>query len=71
MQLAEFARWAIQEGPFEGCHLDGADVQEKAVKFGLLERTTYDPAIHGESDVAESGDEWFVFTDAFKTALRG
>ena len=71
MQLAEFVRWAIEDGPFEGCHLDGGDVQEKAVKFGILERTKYDPAVHGESDCgADPGDEWFVFSEAFKAVLR-
>jgi hypothetical protein len=59
--LVEFARWAITEGPFEGCHLDGSDIQDKAEKLGILIKTKYDPAIHGESAEAEPGDDWYVF----------
>jgi hypothetical protein len=34
--LAQFARWALVNGPFDGCGLDGGDVQEKAAKLGLI-----------------------------------
>lgn len=70
MNLADFARWCIQDGPFSGCDLDGGSVQEKAVECGLLVETTYDPAVHGESDIAEPGDRWFVFSDEFKAATE-
>ena len=61
-QLAEFARWAILEGPFAGCHLEGSDVQDKAERLGLLIKTKYDPDKHGPSDCdAGPGDDWFVF----------
>jgi len=35
-KLAAFAKWALQEGVWEGCELDGSDIQDKAVELGLL-----------------------------------
>lgn len=71
MNLAEFARWAIENGPFEGSDLDGASVQEKATACGILSKVKYDPAKHGGNSVgAEYGDDWYVFTPAFKAAER-
>jgi hypothetical protein len=70
MKLAAFAKWVLQEGPFEGHDLDGADCQRKAVECGLLTETTYDPETHGESDYCEPGDPWYVFSDAFRARLR-
>lgn len=34
--LIEFVRWAITKSAFEGCDLDGGDVQDEAVRLGLL-----------------------------------
>lgn len=67
MDLEKFARWCVQEGPFSGCDLDGGDVQAKAFECGLLTKTKYDPAVHGEdnADYVEPGDAWFVFSDEF------
>lgn len=60
-----FARWAVQEGPWQGGHLDGGAVQEAAVRFGVIKEVKYDPAIHGENDCGvEPGDPWFVFTES-------
>ena len=71
MNLAEFARWCVEEGPFQGCDLDGGSVQEMATKFGILREEPYDPARHGENEVdAEPGDPWWVFSDEFKTELK-
>jgi hypothetical protein len=69
MQLAKLVKWAITEGCFEGCDLDGGSLQDKAVTAGVLVETTYDPAKHGPSDGADEGDRWYVFSDEFKTAL--
>ena len=67
MDLKEFVLWCIEEGPFEGCDLDGGAVQEKAVECGILKEVAYDPERHGEPDVdVEPGDPWFEFTDEFK-----
>lgn len=59
--LAEFARWALRDGSFSGHDLDGGSVQDKAEALGLIVKTKYDPAIHGDCDCCEAGDDWFVF----------
>lgn len=69
--LVEFARWIISAGPWDGCHIDGGDVQDKAEKLGLIIKTKYDPAIHGENSEAEPGDDWYVFSDALNIHNRG
>lgn len=62
MKLAEFAAWALREGPFDGCDLDGFDVQEQAVKCGLLKEK------HGESEW--DSDPWYEFSDELKAAIE-
>lgn len=62
-RLAEFAKWAIREGAFDGTDLDGGDIQDKAEELGILIRTKYDPAKHGESADVDPGDDWFEFAD--------
>lgn len=70
MNLAAFAKWAVQDGPFEGSHLDGWDVQDKAVEFGILTIVKFDPDIHRDDEYgADAGDDWYVFSDEFKAAL--
>lgn len=62
-RLRAFARWAVTDGAFEGRGLDGGDVQEKAVQFGILREVAYDPEKHGPNDCdVEPADPWFVFT---------
>ncbi len=58
--LREFFRWAMQEGPFDGCDLDGGSVQNKAEALGLIVKEPYDPSKHGEHDI-DPGGEIFVF----------
>lgn len=55
--LAEFAHWALENGPFDGSDLGGEDVQNKASELGLIERDKTRP-------------DWWVYTDAFKAALH-
>lgn len=69
MQLAKLVKWAIIEGCFEGCDLDGGSLQDEAVKAGVIVETKYDQAKHGPSDAADEGDRWYVFSDEFKAAL--
>lgn len=57
--MAKFVDWALSEGSWDGCDLNGGDVQDKAEQLGLLVRTKYDPEVHGNSDCAEPGDDWF------------
>lgn len=71
MDLAGFARWAIRTGPFDGCDLDGGDVQDKAVECGLLVSVPYDPEKHGELEFdAEPGESIYEFSPELKAALR-
>lgn len=57
-----FAKWAVREGSFAGLSLDGGDIQEAAVKFGIIRVEPYDPDFHGDNDCdVERGDPWFVF----------
>jgi hypothetical protein len=70
LNLAEFAKWAIRSGPWDGSDLDGGDIQDKAVECGILVETKYDPEKHGPSETdQEPGDPWYVFSDEFKSAL--
>jgi hypothetical protein len=55
--LAEFAHWALENGPFDGCDLGGEDVQDRAVALGLIER-------------AKDRPDWWVYTEDFKAALN-
>ena len=73
MNIAEFARWCIDEGPFNGCDLDGGSVQQKAIECGLIVETKYDPDIHGESNIpcVSPGDRWYVFSDELTAMLEG
>lgn len=59
-----FAKWAIIGGSFAGLSLDGGDIQEAAVKFGIIKEVPYDPDFHGDNDCdVQPGDPWFEFVD--------
>jgi hypothetical protein len=64
MDLLKFARWVI-EHTLEGFDIDCSEAHDKAVECGILIRTIYAPHAHGDSDYAEPGDEWFVFSPEF------
>jgi len=72
LDLAEFARWAIENGSWDGAlGLDGGDIQEKALACGILVLTKYDPETHGGNDVdCEPGDDWYEYSPAFRIARR-
>lgn len=71
MNVAEFAKECLQVA-FEGCGLDGGDIQDLAVKHGLIEQVAFDPSKHYDPEgVTEDGDQWFAYTDGFKAALTG
>ena len=65
--LKDFARWVIENSAFQGVRLDGYDVQEKASSLGLLRRTKFDPAKHGQDKMdlygVDTGDCWYEFTE--------
>jgi hypothetical protein len=67
----EFARWAIKEGPWNGCSLDGFEIQEKAVEFGLVEKKIANE-LNGDEwqhidGVEEIGDDYYTFSPLLAT----
>ena len=68
--MAQFVQWAMQEGPWEGCGLDGGSVQDKAHELGLIVSVPYDPKKHGEHTELESGDPYFILSPSVRSALR-
>ena len=66
---AQFVMWALMEGSFQGCGIDGGAAQDKAVELGLLKQTLYNPAKHGPSDCCSPGDIWFVPSAALLSIL--
>jgi hypothetical protein len=70
MKLAEFAKWVVQESCLDGFgDLDGFDIHKKAVECEIILPTRYDPIMHGDSDDAEPGDDWYVLNPELKKAL--
>lgn len=59
--LLAFFKWAMREGPWDGCDLDGAAVQDKAEALGLIVKTQYDAEKHGVQSDFEQGDDWFEY----------
>lgn len=66
--LIKFFKWAMQEGPWEGGDLDGGSIQDKAESLGLIVKTKFDPAKHGDpyNDHGE-GDDWYEFASSLAT----
>lgn len=58
----EFAKELLQK-IFDGGDPDGADIQETAIKHGLLEEVPFNPADHGTVAYALPGEPWFVFSE--------
>lgn len=57
--LIEFARWAISESSFQGCNLDGGDIQDKAHELGLLvEATIAEPCSEEHCACADAGADF-------------
>ncbi len=60
----------ILDGVADGHDYDGSDIQDLAVKHGLLVRVPYDPEKHTLPDwlegEVEPGDNYFERTDAIK-----
>lgn len=59
--LAHFARWAVCTSAFMGVDLCGSEVQEKALKLGLIVEAPngYDPERHGPHPDFSPGDKPF------------
>jgi hypothetical protein len=58
-----FAKWCLKES-WDGCGLDGGEVQDKAVSLGIIKQVPYDPDKHGPNNWdAEPGDPWYVLVE--------
>jgi hypothetical protein len=53
----EFVQWALENGPFDGCELDGSDVEAKAEALGLIAPDKERP-------------DWWVYTDKLRRTLK-
>lgn len=70
--IKEFAKWALREGSWEGCSLDGGDVQDIAHKLGLISShraTEANKHIWEPFENTEEGDEFFIFTSALASLV--
>jgi len=67
--LLEFFKWAMREGPWDGCDLDGAAIQDKAEELGLIVKTQYDAEKHGVQSDFETGDDWFEYAPDLRAPL--
>ena len=59
--LLDFFKWAMNEGPFDGRHLDGGDIQDKAESLGLIVATKYDSARHGDHPGFHDGADFYEY----------
>lgn len=66
---AQFVMWAMLEGSWQGCNIDGGAAQDKAVALGLIVQTLYDPEKHGHDAHCEPGETWFVPSETLLAAL--
>lgn len=70
MRPAAFTR-AVLRALWDGYDLDGADIQELGLKYGVIRRTVFNPAKHTDHHGvgANPGDEWFVEAPALSKAV--
>ena len=66
IQLRQFFAYCI-ESAFEGCNLDGGDIQEKALELGLVREESYQSEKHGslvsDSGYFEDGDSIYIVNE--------
>jgi hypothetical protein len=64
MSEPDYKRFAMAliNDMFKGVDVNNFDVQDMAVKHGILKKTKYDPERHGDNDFdAVKGDDWYEF----------
>jgi hypothetical protein len=61
--LMEFLEFALAAS-WDGCDLSGGEIQDEALRLGLIIEVPYDPEIHGENDCdVKPGDPWYVIAN--------
>ena len=69
--LAQFALWTLQSSAWSGCDLEGYEIQQKALKLGIVKEVPYDPSVHGDAEFdTEPGDAWYVWSDDVANLLK-
>lgn len=53
---------AVLQVLWDGFDLDGGDIQDLGLMYGVIRETKFDPAVHTDhlGVGAEAGDQWFV-----------
>lgn len=46
-RLRDFVAELMRDGPWEGMGFDGGEIQDRALKHGLIVEVPFDPAEHG------------------------
>jgi hypothetical protein len=66
IQLRQFFVYCI-ESAFDGCNLDGGDIQDKALELGLVREEAYQSEKHGslvsDSGYFEDGDSIYIVNE--------
>lgn len=64
--LLNFVEWALETGPWSGCGLDGADIQEKALELGIIHEVPFDPERHDDAGVGMTkGDPFYELVPTY------
>ncbi len=59
-----FSKWVMRK-MWDSYDIDCGDLQDAAVKHGIIKEVPYDPEKHGESEYdQEPGDPWYVFVES-------
>lgn len=71
-RLALFAISMLDCG-WQGLDISGADIQEEALRLGLIEKTTFDPERHSQDEgyTLEAGDDYYVPVADLRGILDG
>ncbi len=71
-QLAAFSR-AVLRSLWEGYPFDGEEIQDAALKHGLIHQVAFDPKVHVDHEGVgvEPGEDWYVeHPDLGRAALQ-
>lgn len=63
--LQKFARELLAES-FDGGSFDSGDIQDLALKYGLVRIEPYSPEVHSYYDAISEGDDYYCFNEALE-----